>query len=196
MVLPRQFYARSTQKVARELLGQLLCHQLDDETLLVAKIVETEAYDGPSDTACHGAKGLTARTEVLFGEPGHAYVYLIYGMYELFNIVTDKKNYPAGVLIRAVEPVVAEDRMRLLREVKGKQLTNGPGKLTRAMAITRQYHGYDLTLGRRLWIEGAAMISDEAVATGPRIGIDYADDYHRNIQWRYWIKDNPWVSKA
>lgn len=197
--LPRAFYARPTLTVARDLLGMQLCRQLPAELggeLLRARIVETEAYDGPDDTACHGAKGLTPRTRTLFGPPGHAYVYLIYGMYDLFNIVTDRTDYPAGVLIRAVEPLQGETAMRRQRpNARHHQLSNGPGKLTRALAISRQHNDHDLTLGQTLWISQDPDFTPTHISCGPRIGIDYADDAHRLAPWRCWLSHNPWVSR-
>jgi len=189
--LPRDFYARPTIEVARDLLGCHLCHRLPDGELLVARITETEAYDGPSDSACHGAKGRTARTDVLFGPPGHAYIYLIYGMYELFNVVTDRDNYPAGVLIRGIEPVLGEARMCQLRPVPRRNLCNGPGKLTRAMNIDRRYHGLDLTTGDTLWLSEGASDENYRIESGPRIGIDYADEIHRLAPWRFWLAPPP-----
>jgi len=185
--LPRKFYARNTVEVARELLGCLLLRRLPDGELLIARITETEAYDGPDDTACHGSRGLTPRTRTLFGPPGHAYVYLVYGMHELFNIVTDRAGYPAGVLIRAVEPIQGEARMRMLRPVPRRNLANGPGKLTRALAITREHNGLDLTTVGAIWISAGQAVSPWKIQCGPRIGIDYADEAHRLAPWRFWI---------
>ena len=158
--LPRAFYRRPAVQVARDLLGKHLVHRVEGVTL-AGRIVETEAYLGPEDLACHAAKGKTARTAIMFGPPGHAYVYLIYGMYHCFNVVCEREGFPAAVLVRAIEP-----------ESPGEGKTDGPGKLCRALRITRADNGLDL-LGDVLAIEDRGGPTVEPVAT-PRIGIDYA----------------------
>ncbi|MGC9457606.1 MAG: DNA-3-methyladenine glycosylase [Halothiobacillaceae bacterium] len=183
--IPRDFYARGTLDVARDLLGCLLVRELDDGTRLAGRIIETEAYDGPTDTACHGARGCTARTRSLFGPPGHAYVYLVYGIHDLFNVVTDRADYPAGVLIRALEPIAGIETMKRLRPVPERRLTDGPGKLSRALAIDRSQDGHDLTLGSGLWLARCKLPPKRPVVTGPRIGIDYADPVDRLAPWRF-----------
>ncbi|MFP4155134.1 MAG: DNA-3-methyladenine glycosylase, partial [Halothiobacillaceae bacterium] len=182
--LPRNFYARATIEVARDLLGCLLVRELSNGVLLAGRIVETECYDGPQDTACHGARGCTPRTRALFGPPGHAYVYLVYGMHDLFNVVTDRADYPAGVLIRAVEPVMGLETMQYLRPVPENRLANGPGKLTRALAIDRTHDGLDLTTGAGLWLARAGAPTGRQIICGPRIGIDYAEESDRLAPWR------------
>src|SRR5450755_899793 len=144
MILPRAFYARKTIDVARDLLGKILVHR---ETS--GRIVETEAYLGATDLAAHSARGLTPRTRVIFGPPGHAYVYFIYGMYECLNIVAEPDGRPGCVLIRALEPVSGLDAMRHRRPAarKPEDLAGGPGKLTLAMGITRAHNGADVTRG-------------------------------------------------
>jgi DNA-3-methyladenine glycosylase len=143
-ILPRSFYARSTVEVARDLLGKVLVHGPT-----AGIIVETEAYLGGEDLAAHSARGLTHRTRVIFGPPGHAYVYLIYGMYECLNLVAERDGRPGCVLIRALEPVSGVELMRARRGTTRKleQLANGPGKVTLALGITRAHNGADVTRG-------------------------------------------------
>lgn len=197
MKLEREFYARYTPDVARELLGQWLVRQLEDGTELRGRIVETEAYHGMTDSACHAHVGRTPRTNLMFEAAGHAYIYLIYGMYDMLNIVTMEAGFPAAVLIRAVEPVAGIEQMQNLRgKVRGRNLTNGPGKLCRAMAITRLLKGEDMTRSALLWVEAGEAIPDEQVATSPRIGIDYATPEDVARHWRYYERGNLWLSKS
>ncbi|MGA9523164.1 MAG: DNA-3-methyladenine glycosylase [Myxococcaceae bacterium] len=183
MRLPREFYDRSTLTVARELLGKVLV--LDEGGHRRAgRIVETEAYIGEHDLACHAARGRTARTEVLFGPPGIAYVYLIYGIYNCFNAVTRAEGLASAVLVRALEPLEGFD---------AHARTNGPGKLCRAMGITREHNRLDL-LGDRLFIEHAPHVPARDIARGPRIGVDYAGPWAEK-PYRFWIRDNPHVSR-
>ncbi len=178
--LGRDFYARPAVDVARALLGQVLVHE-DVGVRRAGRIVETEAYVSADDRACHAAKGRTARTEVMFGEAGRAYVYLIYGMHECFNVVTDVEGHPSAVLIRALEPVEG---------CLGK--TDGPGKLTRALGVTRALNRADLVLGP-LWIEAGEPVDPREIARGPRIGVDYAGAWARRLL-RFWLRGNRWVS--
>ena len=196
-VIDHDFYARPTLIVARELLGQHLVREIDGQRLS-GRIVETEAYIGPDDSASHASKGRTARTGVMFGPPGRAYVYLIYGMHSMLNLVTEPEDFPAAVLIRALEPVAGVETMRARRRpgidrITG--LTNGPGKLCQALAIDSGLHAWDVTLGRKLWLEPAEAIPDSAVATGSRIGVDYAQPADRHAPWRFWVRDNRFVSR-
>jgi DNA-3-methyladenine glycosylase len=140
-MIPRSFYARDTMAVAQELLGKLLVH---GETSGI--IVETEAYLGSGDLAAHSAAGITPRTKVIFGPPGHAYVYLNYGIHECFNIVVGDDGVAGCVLIRALNPVAGLELMKVRRK-GAKDLTGGPGKLTQALGITRALNGADLTVG-------------------------------------------------
>ncbi|MCB8888968.1 DNA-3-methyladenine glycosylase [Vreelandella malpeensis] len=191
--LPRAFFDRDTLLVARALLGCRLVRRVNGE-LVAATIVETEAYRGAMDTACHAHRRETPRTRAMFGPPGHAYVYLVYGMHWLLNIVTEPEGSPCAVLVRAVEPHVNEDAMRRLRPVKNRELSNGPGKLTRALAIDKTLYGEDMTRPSQLWVvKGDA---PNTISSGPRVGIDYAAPADRDAPWRLWITDNPWVSKA
>ncbi len=193
--LDKRFFARAAPEVARDLLGAYLVRALPGGERLRARIVETEAYHGPDDTGSHARAGQTARTAVMFGPPGHAYIYLIYGMYEMLNVTTDEPGFPAAVLIRAVEPVEGVETMLSLRPGKPNNLTNGPGKLCRAMAIDRSLNGEDLTRSTALWFERGEPLPDNQVGRSPRIGIDYADPEHRARPWRFFQKGNRWVSK-
>jgi DNA-3-methyladenine glycosylase len=193
--LPESFFARPTLTVARDLLGQRLVRQVDGQRLS-GIIVETEAYIGPNDTASHASKGRTPRTRVMFGPPGHTYVYLIYGMYHMLNIVTERDGFPAAVLIRALEPLEGVAHMQARRgKAGGKNLTNGPGKLCRAMAIDLALNNWSLGCGQDLWLEAGPPVPAEAVAAGPRIGIDYAAPADRSAAWRFWLRGNSFVSQ-
>jgi DNA-3-methyladenine glycosylase len=178
--LPRPFYARETLVVARELLGMYLVHA-GPEGEQVGRIVETEAYKGPLDLAAHSSKGRTRRTEVMFGPPGHAYVYLIYGFWNCLNVVTAADGMPHAVLLRGLEPV---------RGITAT--THGPGLLCRALHIDRSLNGADL-LGDTLWLEKPARYRAPSVARGPRIGVDYAGHWAKK-PWRFFDKDSPYVS--
>ena len=171
-ILPPAFYNRRTLKIARELLGCFLVRK-SGRKIVRAKIVETEAYVGEDDLACHASKGRTKRTETMYGEAGHAYVYMIYGMYHCLNIVTEKKNFPAAVLIRAVE----------IEGVPIKE-TNGPGKLCRFVEIDRMQNGYDITMGEKLWIERGEKVLSKDIQSAKRIGVDYAK-HCKHFLWRY-----------
>jgi DNA-3-methyladenine glycosylase len=191
--LPRAFYDRDTLQVARELLGQRLVRVLDGQRLS-GRIVETEAYIGTDDRACHASRGRTPRTEVMFGAPGHAYVYLIYGMHHCLNVVTERREFPAAVLIRALEPVEGLSVMRGRRPTRcDRELTSGPGKLCQALHIDRRLNGADLC-GADLFIEAAPRLAEALVLTTPRIGIAYAGD-SRELPWRFLIRDHPSVSR-
>lgn len=194
--LLRKFYLRTdTVVVARELLGQLLVVTGADGRRTAGMIVETEAYLGTGDRAAHSFGGRrTARNEVMYGPAGHAYVFFVYGMYYQFNVVTGPAEHPHAILVRAVEPVRGIDLMRRRRgEMKDKNLTSGPGKLCIAMGIDRSLNGQDL-LGELVWLESYRSYSDDEIAAGKRIGIDYAgEDAVR--PWRFWVKDNIFVSK-
>jgi len=169
-ILKREFYLRPTVDVARDLLGKVLVHGPT-----AGIIVETEAYLGREDLAAHSARGITERTRVIFGPPGHAYVYFIYGMYECLNIVAERKGEPGCVLIRALEPVAGIDVMRKRRPAarKVEDLCSGPGKLTLAMGITRAQYGVDMTRGDLVVREGREV----EVEVTPRIGIRQCADW-------------------
>ncbi|MEZ5402217.1 MAG: DNA-3-methyladenine glycosylase [Bryobacteraceae bacterium] len=185
VILPRKFYNRATVEVARALLGQILVHGER-----AGRIVEVEAYLGESDPAAHAWHGRTARTEVLYGPPGHAYVYLIYGMHECLNFVAEPEGKPGCVLIRALEPLAGLTAMRRARPGASEaDLCRGPGKLTRAMGITRRHYGADLTRGP-LTVHEMRVPPGEEIAASPRIGIRRAAD----LLLRFYLRDNPCVS--
>ena len=193
--LPRDFYTRpSVLTVARELLGKLLVVPAGD-TRVSGKIVEVEAYRGPHDRAAHSYGGRrTKRTEPMYGIGGTAYVFFVYGMYFQFNVVTNAAEIPHAVLIRAVEPVEGIELMRARRTVRtDRDLTNGPGKLCIALNIDRRLDGVDL-LGSDVWLEEGERIAPSQIQRGPRIGIDYAEEW-KEKPWRFWIKNNPFVSR-
>lgn len=189
--LPRAFYARPTETVAKALLGTILVRR-EGEATTAARIVETEAYFGRDDRASHGYAGLTARTRVMFGPPGHAYVYFIYGNYNMLNIVTERAGEPAAVLIRAAEPLVGLGVMAARRGVPGPRgLTDGPGRLCRAMNITRTLNGVDLTAeDAPLYIAGRHGPAPRIV-TATRVGITHDRD---RLQ-RYYVEGSPHVSR-
>jgi len=193
--LARDFYARDTLNVARDLLGQRLV-RLAHGDKLVGRIVEVEAYIGQDDEACHAWHGRTARNAVMFGPPGHAYVYFIYGMHHCVNAVTEPEGAAAAVLIRALEPLEGLEVMRRHRKGRqGVELTNGPAKLCYALAIDRGLNGTDLVSGQALWIERDRAVADARVASGPRIGVR-GDERALAVPWRLWIRDHPYVSRA
>ena len=190
--LPVKFYDRPTELVARELLGTVL-ECTTPEGVTRARIVETEAYLGPDDPACHAAAGLTRRTEHLFGPPGMSYVYFIYGMYWCFNAVTRERGHGAAVLIRAVHPIAGIDimRRRRPRAHRDRDLTNGPGKLCLAMGIVGEMNGTSLRSGP-IVIRAGEPVSDADVVVTPRIGITQAAEW----PLRFLVRDDPFVSKT
>lgn len=200
-ILPREFYMENTLNVAKKLLGKYLVHRIGGEELL-GMIVETEAYIGPMDKACHSYNNKrTPRNETMYGPPGIAYVYIIYGMYYCLNVVTAEENKPEAVLIRAIEPIkgvetMAKNRYNIgyqnLTKVALKNLTNGPGKICKALGIDRSHDGEDLCKDRLFITEGID-IEDVLIETSPRINVDYAEEA-KYYPWRYYIKDNPFVS--
>jgi DNA-3-methyladenine glycosylase len=179
--LPRAFYDRETIKVAEDLLGHYLVH-ISDGKERIGKIVEVEAYLGPHDLAAHSSKGLTPRTKIMFGPPGHAYVYFIYGMYYCMNIVTDKEGHGSAVLLRALQPI---------KNIEGS--TKGPGLLCKALHIDKRFNGHDLT-SDDLYIARSADQSRPKIVKKPRVGVHYAKHWARRLL-RFYIKDNPYVSK-
>jgi DNA-3-methyladenine glycosylase len=192
--LPRSFYGRPAVEVANDLLGKVLVRRLGRKNLS-GKIVETEAYVGPHDLACHASKGHTPRTSVMFGPPGYAYVYMIYGFYFCLNVVTEPPGYPAAVLIRAIEPLDNVGLMRKLRKNPEREtnITSGPGKLCMAMSIDKQLNGADL-LGTAIWIEDRSLDAGN-ILTGPRVGVDYAGEF-KDKPWRFFVDGNPHVSRV
>ena len=197
--LKSNFYQQNTFKLAKALLGQFIIRKIGKK-ILIGKIVETEAYYGLDDLASHASRGKTERTKIMFGQPGTAYIYLIYGMYHCFNIVTEAKEFPAAILIRAAEPSfalwAADGRPLNLR-----QETNGPGKLCRAFKIDKKLNGENLITSKKLYLaENLRSTSAEAlkerrqIKNAKRIGVDYAGKYKDKL-WRFYLKDNPFVSK-
>ncbi len=179
-MIDTKFFERQTEIVARELLGKYLYRQTD-KGIYRAVISETEAYHGEEDLGCHCSKGLTPRTRVMFGPPGHIYVYLIYGMYEMLNFVTMPEGFPAAVLIRGLAfPEISFDNGKNFEPLPVK--TNGPGKLTRAFEITRKLNSLPLHPDTGLWLENG--IKPVKIKTTPRIGIDYAREW-KHKPWRY-----------
>jgi len=188
-LLPRFFYARDTKEVAKDLLGKILVRKLAEGTIK-GKIVETEAYYGQEDPASHAFRGRTERAKIMWGIPGTAYVYLIYGMYYLFNIVTEKKEKAGAVLIRALDPQEGIGLMKKMRKTDEiKNLTNGPGKLTQAFAITSKEHKQDLLSGPLVIEEG---IKEEfKIISTARVGVNAGGQ----AKLRFYIKGNEFVSK-
>lgn len=181
--LPRSFFDRPTLKVAKALLGKFLLRELGC-SLLITRIVDVEAYIGQNDLACHASKGRTTRTEVLFGPAGFTYVYLIYGMYDLLNIVTEDVDVPAAILIRGIEVVEGSSTTAPRR-------IDGPGRLTRFLGIDRTLNQFDATLGHTLWIEDRGeRISPKTLQTGPRIGVEYAGQWAHK-PWRFFLPAPP-----
>lgn len=200
--LNRSFYRDNAVALSKKLLGKYMIHVINGEEL-IGKIVETEAYMGVVDKAAHSYNGRrTGRTEVMYGEEGHAYVYFIYGMYHCLNVVAAEKEIAQAVLIRAIEPVKGIDIMTKLRfgknieELKKAQvlaLTNGPGKLCKAFSITKLQNGEDLS-GNKLFIcESRNVYENFKIIEAKRIGIDYAEEA-RDYLWRFYIEGNPYVS--
>lgn len=179
--LPRVFYDRDTVTVAEALLGKYLVHVCRGVER-IGRIVEVEAYLGPHDLAAHSSRGLTERTKIMFGPPGHAYVYLIYGMYWCMNVVTQREGLASAVLLRALEPV---------QNLDGR--TQGPGLLCKAMCIDKRLNGHDL-LSPNFYIMAGSDNEPFKVARRPRIGVDYAGHWARRLL-RFYIKGNPFVSK-
>jgi DNA-3-methyladenine glycosylase len=198
--LEREFYNRDSIVVAKELLGKVLVHEIDGQRIS-AKIIETEAYMGVEDKAAHSYGGRrTSRVEVMYGSPGFSYIFLIYGMYCCFNIVTNEKEIPQAVLIRAVEPLEGTEWMaqrrfgKVFEELTKSQrrgLTNGPGKLCGALSLDRSLNGIDLC-GNEIYVEESKN-QNFSVVTTKRVGIDYAEEA-KDYPWRFYIEGNEYVS--
>jgi DNA-3-methyladenine glycosylase len=185
MILPGEFYDRSTLTVARQLIGARLVRILDG-VKLVGLIAETEAYISEKDLACHAKAGRTARTAVMFGGPGHAYVYFTYGNHWMLNVVTEREGFPAAVLIRAIQPIEGVEVMSARRNGRD---TFGPGKLCQAMGITKNENGVDLTeTSGGLWIEAGVKIPNSLVTKGPRVGLNNTPEPWLSKPWRFLVK--------
>lgn len=200
--LSREFYLReNTLQIAQDLIGKLLVVPTENGTRVSGMIVETEAYLGEIDKAAHSYKNRrTARNEITYEIGGHVYVFFIYGMYFQFNVVVGAKDSPHVVLIRALNPVEGAEIMRERRLQKNptakmpdKNLTSGPGKLCIALDIKRELNGEDL-LENKIWLEDYKIFSSDEIKIGTRIGIDYAEEFAEK-PWRFWVKNNPFVSK-
>ena len=195
--LNKEFYERSNVLlISRELLGKVLCTNYNGK-LTSGIIVETEAYAGVIDKASHAYNNKkTNRTKIMYDSGGVAYIYLCYGIHHLFNVITNSKNIPHAILIRAIEPINGIETMLKRRNKKNKDytLTSGPGSLTKALGITINDSGKSL-LSNLIWIENQKNINENNVISSPRVGIQYAKDDISN-PWRYRIKNNPWTSPA
>jgi DNA-3-methyladenine glycosylase len=192
--LPREFYARAVLTVARECIGKVLVHRTPDGEA-AGRIVEAEAYRGPLDLAAHSSRGHTPRTAAMFGPPGFAYVYLLYGISWAFNIVAAAEGEPHAVLIRALEPLRGYELMahRRRKTATARELTNGPGKLTQALSITGADYGRDLC-GDILYLEECD-VRPRRIGRSPRINVDYAGDWVHK-PWRFYERGNRYVSVA
>ena len=198
--LTREFFSRPARVVAHALLGKRLVRRLSSERIS-GKIVEVEAYcdsDEP-DLACHGAANQgrpTPRNAVMFGPPGHAYVYFTYGMHWMFNVVTGEEGVANAVLVRALEPLEGE---RLMQQHRGRprpEWTDGPAKLAQALAIDEGLNGTNLCAAESvIWIEDAPAVPVRCIASGPRIGLGNTPEPWRSMPWRYWLRDNDFVSR-
>jgi DNA-3-methyladenine glycosylase len=208
--LPAKFYKQKTDQLAQNLLGKYIVRQYNSHKL-IGKIIETEMYYGHDDQASHAAKGKTQRTKLMFDQPGLAYIYLVYGMYYCFNIVTEKKEFPAAVLIRAVEPIaglkqISKNRKMICHTEHSRSitnhinLTNGPGKFCQAFRIDKKLNGENLITSKKLYLAEIKSSSAEAlkdrrqIKKAKRIGIDYADK-SKNLLWRFYLKNNKFISK-
>jgi DNA-3-methyladenine glycosylase len=196
MRLTRSFYAQPTQQLAQALLGCRLVRRWHGQRLS-GLIVETEAYCGETDLACHARAGRTGRTAVMYGRPGLAYVYFTYGRHWLLNVVSEVEDFPAAVLIRALEPQEGLDLMRQHRPVSNPiDLCRGPAKLTQALRIDQALNGVDLCNRRgELWIEPGVPAPARSVKRGPRVGLGATPEPWLSKPWRYWLQDNPFVSR-
>jgi len=189
-ILPREFYDRPTLTVARELLGAVLV-RLQDGVRVSGIIMETEAYVGESDLACHAKAGRTPRTEIMYGPPGSAYVYFNYGIHWMLNAVTEREGFPTAVLIRATQPL---EGIEIIASRRGKQprakWTDGPGKLAQAFGIDKSFNGVDLCRRESgLWIEMGERISDENVTIGARVGLNSVPEPWKSVPWRFFVKN-------
>ena len=194
--LAPEFYTRSNVLlIARELLGKLLVVPHESGKRVSGMIVEVEAYRGPEDKASHAYGGRrTRRTEIMYQTGGVAYVFFVYGMYNQFNVVTNRKDVPHAILVRALEPIEGLEIMRSRRHLHpDRNLTNGPGKLCIALGIDRKLDKANL-LDKEVWIEEYMRVPARRIAKGPRIGIDYAEEWV-DRPWRFWIDGNSYVSR-
>ena len=192
-ILSQAFYARDALVVARELLGKKLVRKLNGSALS-GLICETEAYMGSTDSASHAFKGKTPRNAIMFGAAGVAYVYFVYGMHYMLNMVTGEEQNPQAVLIRKLIPFEGMKHMQRNRGGKGKDLTGGPAKMCQALSITTALNGWNLSAGNKLWVVARPLIAERFIKKGPRIGIDYARPADRKAARRFWI-DETYIRK-
>ena len=184
--LSRDFFARSTVDVARALLGMRLV-RVDGGKRLAGILTETEAYRGEEDQGCHAKAGLTPRTRVMYGPPGHTYVYFTYGMHWMLNFVTEVEGFPAAVLIRAIQPTEGLEVIAVHRDGRPRaQWTDGPAKLCQALGIDGRQHGLDLCApGAEIFVEFAETVPNSAVTIGPRVGLNSVAEPWKSIPWRF-----------
>jgi DNA-3-methyladenine glycosylase len=188
-ILPRKFYLRPTLAVARELIGKYLTY-VDSGNILALRLVEVEAYIGETDPACHAAVGKTGRNEIMYGRGGYSYIYFVYGMYHCLNVVTEKEGFPAAVLLRGAEPVDGVEIMRLRYDnKKANKMTDGPGKICKALNLSREHNGLDL-VSSALYLEDRGYCPGKIMAS-PRIGINKAV----RRKWRFYEAGSPYVSR-
>ncbi len=192
-MLDRAFYARDVVTLARDLLGRVLVRQ-SESGRLSGIIVETEAYGGAEDAASHGFRGATNRNRSMFGPPGHAYVYRIYGIHHCLNLVGASDGTASAVLIRALRPLEGRDMMSRRRRRPAPELTNGPGKVAQALGIDLSLDGADLCGGAPLWVEDGCPLPDDLVLSGPRVGLG-ADEPARRRPWRFAVQGEAYVSR-
>jgi DNA-3-methyladenine glycosylase len=190
--LPRSFFARPSPEVGPDLLGRILVRKVGDGRLLTARIVEAEAYQ-EDDPASHSFRGRTNRTEVMFGPPGHAYVYFTYGMHHCMNVVTGSTGEGSAVLLRAAEPLEGLEEMARRRGTNDpRALCSGPGRLCQALGIDRAENGLDLVRGRLLWLLEGAPVAPSTISVGPRVGITSGTER----PWRFSVRGDRFVSRA
>lgn len=184
--LPRSFFNRSTLLVARDLLGARLV-KLEDGVRIGGVIIEAEAYRGEEDLGCHAKAGRTPRTKIMYGPPGHAYVYFTYGTHWMLNFVTEAEGFPAAVLIRAIQPTEGMQIIASRRGIQPRQRwTDGPAKICQALAIDGNFKGYDLCApDAKLFVESGIPIPDQSVTTGPRVGFNNVPEPWLSIPWRF-----------
>ncbi|MBO9363213.1 MAG: DNA-3-methyladenine glycosylase [Thermoflexus sp.] len=192
--LPRSFFARPTLVVAQDLIGRRLVRRVGEQRIS-GRIVEVEAYVGEDDQASHAAVGRTPRNAVMYGPPGYAYVYFIYGQHYCLNVVTEREGFPAAVLIRALEPEEGLNWIaRRRRGIPMRDWLRGPGRVCVGLGIDRQFNGHDMCApDAQLWIEAGERAPEEQIATGPRVRVR-GDALARTRPWRFYIRDHPCVS--
>jgi DNA-3-methyladenine glycosylase len=195
--LQRKYFHRPTLEVARGLLGKRLVRVEEDGSRTAGLIIETEAYIGTEDLGCHAAAGRTPRNQTMWGPPGHAYVYFIYGMHWMLNFVTEESDFPAAVLLRAIEPVEGLDHIAIRRSGRPEtQWTDGPAKVCQALAIDGSFDGHDLCApSSTLFLENGASVPESSVTTSPRVGLYSVDEPWKSIPWRFQVANNTFAKE-